>query len=119
MAEAKNNDASQGMDYLQSMPRRWVTVYIPIVLFVIVLLFPFYWMAITSFKPNEELYSYQDHNPLWIASPTLDNVRKLLFETPYPWWLLRTMVIAAAAVSAVFICRSRLAATRGAAARSS
>ena len=32
---------SQGMDYLQSLPRRWVTVYIPLLLFVFVLLFPF------------------------------------------------------------------------------
>jgi multiple sugar transport system permease protein len=82
---------------LARLPRRVVTVYLPLAIFVFVLLFPFYWMAVTSFKPNEELYSYQDHNPLWVASPTLDNVRKLLFETPYPWWLLRTMIIAAAA----------------------
>ena len=60
--EGKNNDASQGMDYLQSVPRRWVTIYIPIILFVIVLLFPFYWMTITSFKPDNELLS-RDGNP--------------------------------------------------------
>ena len=64
------NDDVVGMDYLQSMPRRWVTVYIPIVLFVIVLLFPFYWMAITSFKPDNELLS-RDGNPFWIIKPTL------------------------------------------------
>ena len=29
---------NHGMDYLQSMPRRWVTVYIPLLLFVFVLL---------------------------------------------------------------------------------
>ena len=42
---SKNNDDAKGMDFLQSMPRRWVTIYIPITLFVIVLLFPFYWMT--------------------------------------------------------------------------
>ena len=68
MSNAKNNDASQGMDFLQSMPRRWVTIYIPIVLFVIVLLFPFYWMAITSFKPDNELLS-RTGNPFWIVGP--------------------------------------------------
>ena len=36
-----------GMDYLESLPRRVVTVYLPLVVFLIVLLFPFYWMAIT------------------------------------------------------------------------
>ena len=29
-------------------------------LFVIVLLFPFYWMAITSFKPDDELHRLRD-----------------------------------------------------------
>ena len=41
-----------GMDYLQSLPRRWVTVYIPMIVFLILLLLPFYWMAMTAFKPN-------------------------------------------------------------------
>ena len=36
--------------------RRTVTIYIPLSLFVIVLLFPFYWMAITAFKPDYEMY---------------------------------------------------------------
>ena len=46
-----------GMSYLESVPRKLVTVYLPLGIFVFVLLFPFYWMAITSFKPNEELLS--------------------------------------------------------------
>ena len=66
-------------------------------LFVIVLLFPFYWMAITTIKPNNELYNYKDYNPLWVSSPTLQNVKKLLFDTDYPLWLMTTMGIAAAA----------------------
>ena len=35
--------------------RTTVTVYIPLAIFVIVLLFPFYWMAITSVKPDYEM----------------------------------------------------------------
>ena len=42
-----------GMGYLQSLPRRVVTIYLPLLVFVIVLLFPFYWMTITAVKPNE------------------------------------------------------------------
>ncbi len=38
--------------YLQRLPRRVVTVYLPLAIFVFVLLFPFYWMAITAVKPN-------------------------------------------------------------------
>ena len=38
---------SQGMSYLDTARRRWVTVYMPLGIFVFVLLFPFYWMVIT------------------------------------------------------------------------
>ena len=86
-----------GMRYLETLPRRLVTVYMPLALFVIVLLFPFYWMGVTTFKPNDELYNFSDHNPFWIDSPTLANINKLLFETDYPQWLLNTMTIAIAA----------------------
>ena len=87
-------DDSVGMGYLEKLPRRVVTLYVPLALFLIVLLFPFYWMGVTTFKPNDELYNYSDHNPFWIDNPTLANVRKLLFETDYPQWLLNTMVVA-------------------------
>ncbi|HTE36102.1 MAG TPA: carbohydrate ABC transporter permease [Reyranella sp.] len=77
-----------------SRTRRLVTIYLPLTLFVIVLLFPFYWMAITSFKPNAELYDYKKFNPFLIGSPTLQHVKHLLFETAYPHWLVTTMVVA-------------------------
>ena len=36
--------------------RRWLFVNIPIILFVFVLLFPFYWMIITTVRPDAELF---------------------------------------------------------------
>ena len=48
-----------------------MTVYLPLAVFMFVLLFPFYWMAITTFKPNDELYDYADYSPFWVDSPTL------------------------------------------------
>ena len=66
-----------GMDFLQSLPRRWVTTYIPLLIFVFVLLFPFYWMVVTSLKPNEELLS-RGGNPFWVIKPTLAHFHKLL-----------------------------------------
>ncbi len=83
---------SQGMDFLQTSGRRWMTTYIPIALFLFVLLFPFYWMGITSFKPNEELLA-RDGNPFWVSSPTLAHFKKLLFDTEYPSWLMNTMLV--------------------------
>jgi multiple sugar transport system permease protein len=86
---------SQGMDFLVSLPRRWVTIYIPLILMLIVLLFPFYWMGMTSFKPDAELLS-RDGNPFWINNPTLAHFKKLLFETSYPQWLWNTILVSVA-----------------------
>ena len=77
-----------------SRTRRMVTIYLPLAVFVIVLLFPFYWMALTSFKPNAELYDYKKFNPFLIGSPTLQHIKHLLFETAYPHWLVTTMLVA-------------------------
>jgi multiple sugar transport system permease protein len=81
-----------GMSYLDSIPRKAVTVYIPLVLFLIVLLFPFYWMAVTSVKPEAELLA-RDGNPFWVIKPTLQHFHKLLFETAYPQWLWNTVLV--------------------------
>ena len=91
-------DDSGGMDYLVSVPRRIVTVYVPIAAFLIVLLFPFYWMVVTTFKPNEELLS-REGNPFWVRNPTLAHVKKLLFETAYPDWLWNTMLVTVVATA--------------------
>ncbi|WP_459090743.1 carbohydrate ABC transporter permease [Mesorhizobium sp. A556] len=88
-----------GMGYLQSLPRRVVTVYVPLFVFVVVLLFPFYWMAITSVKPNNEMTNYDQFNPFWVVHPTLQHIRYLLFETSYPGWLLNTVIISVAATA--------------------
>jgi multiple sugar transport system permease protein len=83
-----------GLIQWESIPRRIVTLYLPLACFVIVLLFPFYWMAITAFKSNEELYNYKEFNPFWVHSPTLANINRLLFQTDYPRWLMITMTVA-------------------------
>jgi multiple sugar transport system permease protein len=83
---------SAGMAYLDSPLRRWVTVYLPLLCFLFVLLFPFYWMAMTSFKDNEELVS-KAANPFWISHPTLAHFEKLLFHTEYPQWMWNTIFV--------------------------
>lgn len=93
------NKNSEGMDFLVSLPRRWVTVYIPLGIMLIVLLFPFYWMGMTAFKPNEELLA-KAGNPFWLINPTLAHFKKLLFHTSYPAWLLNTVIVS---VCATFI----------------
>jgi multiple sugar transport system permease protein len=83
---------SGGMGFLETRMRRAVTVYAPLFAFVFVLLFPFYWMAITSVKPDHELLS-RDGNPFWVIAPTLAHFEKLLFHTAYPEWLWNTVLV--------------------------
>jgi multiple sugar transport system permease protein len=89
----------EGVINWSSGPRRFITVYLPLSLFVFILLFPFYWMAVTAIKPNGELLDYKNNNPFWVKSPTLDNINKLLFQTDYPQWLLTTMTVATVATA--------------------
>jgi multiple sugar transport system permease protein len=91
------SDHSEGMSYLETLPRRLVTVYLPVLLFLIVLLFPFYWMALTAIKPDEQLLDLDRFNPFWTWNPTFKHIYKLLFESHYPLWLWNTMYVAFAA----------------------
>jgi multiple sugar transport system permease protein len=84
--------STEGMSYLESIPRRFVTLYLPLGIFLFVLLFPFYWMFTTSIKPNAELLS-REHNPFWVVAPTLEHFRHLIFETDYPQWMWNTIVV--------------------------
>jgi multiple sugar transport system permease protein len=84
--------STEGMGYLESIPRRFVTLYLPLGIFLFVLLFPFYWMFTTSIKPNAELLS-REHNPFWVVAPTLEHFKHLIFETDYPQWMWNTIVV--------------------------
>ncbi|MGX5735994.1 carbohydrate ABC transporter permease [Bosea thiooxidans] len=90
---------STGVIDWSSGPRRFVTLYLPLSIFVFILLFPFYWMAITAIKPNAELLDFKNNNPFWVKSPTLENINKLLFQTDYPQWLWTTMMVAVVATA--------------------
>ncbi len=92
-------DDSEGMSYLESLPRRVITLYLPLGLILLVLLFPFYWMALTSIKPDEQLIDMNTYNPFWVVHPTLKHIEKLLFETQYPRWLWNTMYVAVGATT--------------------
>jgi len=78
-----------GRDFL-SRARR---LYIPLAVFVVLGLFPFYWMLITSIKPNRELYS-QKIMPLVVHQPTLKHYIDLLTETNFLTWTYNTMLVA-------------------------
>jgi len=86
-----------GMGYLETTASKLITLWLPLAAFLFILLFPFYWMAVTTFKGKDELYDYERQSPFWVSNPTLANVKKLLFDTSYPEWLWNTMLVAVVA----------------------
>jgi multiple sugar transport system permease protein len=64
-----------------------------ITFFVLFAAFPFYWMFITLFKQNSDLYA-TDNNPLiFNAAPTSENLRVLLYDTSFVRWLGNTALV--------------------------
>ena len=94
MFSATTADHSEGMSYLESLPRRLVTLYLPLSIILVVLLFPFYWMALTAIKPDAQLIDLNTFNPFWTWNPTFKHIHKLLFDSYYPLWLWNTMYVA-------------------------
>jgi multiple sugar transport system permease protein len=80
-----------------------LTLWLPLSFFMVLTLFPFYWMAITSLKPNQELYNAK-LMPLILHHPTLKHYVDLLTETSFLQWTYNTMLVAvvSTAISLVF-----------------
>src|SRR5207237_6081676 len=72
---------------------RTLRLYHPLCFFLVAMLFPFYWMAITSIKPNRELYS-QKIMPLIVHQPTLKHYMDLFEGTNFLTWTYNTMLVA-------------------------
>ena len=68
-----------------------------ILFFTVFAVFPFYWMLITTFKQNADLYvgaTNVQHNPfIFNLPPTLDHLKYLFAKTLYPTWLLNTLSV--------------------------
>ena len=74
-----------------------------ILFFIAFAVFPFYWMVITSFKQNADLYvgaTDTRHNPfIFNMAPTLDHLRTLFGQTLYPTWLANTLLVGVVVVA--------------------
>ena len=62
-ATLMRGDRAEGMSYLETLSRRLITLYLPLAIILVVLLFPFYWMALTAIKPDEQLLDLEKFNP--------------------------------------------------------
>ena len=61
---------------------------------MVLLLLPLYWMLITSFKGEVEVYSYSRQAPLIVKAPTLADYRWLFTKIPYARFYLNTILVA-------------------------
>jgi len=87
--------------------RKWLWFYLPLGAFIVALLFPFYWMVVTTVRPDGELYRPWNHplySPFWTSHPTFEHVKELLLETLFNTWMLNTMFIALAATLISLAC---------------
>ena len=69
-----------------------------LVFFVTFLAFPFYWMMITAFKANQDLYNTQNNPYVFNSPPTLRHLSVLFEDTQYLQWLLNTGFVGVAVV---------------------
>src|SRR5262249_9404556 len=87
--------------------KKWLWFYLPLGAFIIALLFPFYWMIVTTVRPDGELYRPWNSvlcSPFWTSHPTLEHVKDLLQETLFNTWMLNTMFIALASTLISLVC---------------
>ena len=83
-------------------------VWLPIGFFLVLALFPFYWMAITSIKPNSELYN-KNVMPLIVHAPTLKHYVDLLTKSSFLLWTWNTMLVALVSTAISLVLGTMLA----------
>jgi multiple sugar transport system permease protein len=76
----------------QRSTEKLIRFYLPLALFLLFLLFPFYWMLVTTFKSDVELYDLS-LSPFYIYTWSLTNIEHLIFGTPFLRWLYNTLLV--------------------------
>lgn len=76
----------------ERLSNRLLNIYLPLVFYLVFLLFPFYWMTIVSLKPTNDLFEMK-YNPFWIQKFTLENYLYLFKNTAFPQWVMNTMIV--------------------------
>jgi len=77
--------------------------YSAVLLLVVAAAFPFYWMLITAFKTNADLYNVTNI-PFWFNDPpTLEHFSYLFHETLFGRWLLNSLIIGVCVVAITLV----------------
>jgi multiple sugar transport system permease protein len=82
---------------------RWIRIYIPVIVLLLVTVFPFYWMAVTTFKSPSELFDF-NQSPLFVRQPTLDHWNQLFFHSNFLRWSLNTAIVAVVSCGISLFC---------------
>ncbi|HWA18418.1 MAG TPA: ABC transporter permease subunit [Devosia sp.] len=84
-------------------------ILVPFMIFVV---FPFYWVIVTSFKTTPQIF--ERRSIFWPDPPTLEQYRSLITESPFLIWLKNSVLVAAGstAISVVFAALAAYALTR-------
>ena len=69
----------------ETFRKRLIVFYIPLFMFLVATLFPFYWMLITSLKPDPELYNTRNV-PFWVMKPVVSHWVYLFKQTLFSRW---------------------------------
>ena len=83
--------------------RRHLLIYAAITPYVVIAVFPIYWMAITAFKQDADLYR-MDVAPFWFhLAPTLEHFTRLFTRTYFAVQLLNTVQLAICVVALTMV----------------
>ena len=78
--------------------RKRALVYAGLTFYAVLAGLPVYWMFVTTFKADRDLYNLQNF-PLWFNQPpTLDHLNLLFTKTGFGHWLVNTLIVAVAVV---------------------
>lgn len=91
----------------ESILKQVLTLYLPLILLLLFILFPFYWIFITSIKPETELYGAITY---WPRSVTWESYKNLFTTTVNFVAAMKNSFIAAALTTVVSLTASTLAA---------
>ena len=77
--------------------------YAAVITLVVFAAFPFYWMLITTFKADGDLYDLKSI-PYWFnTAPTLEHIKYLFTETLFVQWLMNSALVGVCVVAITLI----------------
>ena len=75
-----------------------IWVYSGLIFFLVTMLFPFYWMLITSITPDAVIYDI-NRNSLIVLQPTIEHYIKLIQDSPFLLWFKNSLQVAIVSTS--------------------